>query len=156
KPSKITIGKMGQEGFANIQVSCDRHDADASVVLHSDFGERSFEIPVGPHTSQLKMSASEKRIFGYGLGTATVTVKRIAEDGRELSESNSLTVSLSADHGKLDSSAVTIPSGQSRSEVKVRSVGLGLAKVAVESDSFKSELSDLLFVFPVSYIVSAL
>jgi len=156
KPSKITIGKMGQDGFANISVTCDRHDAEARVILHSDFGERSFDIPVGPHTSELKMSASEKRIFGYGLGTATVTVKRLAEDGRELSDSNSLTVSLSADHGKLDSSAVTFPSGQSRAEVKVRSVGLGLARVSVESDSFKGELADLQFVFPFGFIASAL
>jgi hypothetical protein len=156
RPSKITIGRMGQEGFTNVTVTCDRHDADAKVILHSDFGESSFDIPIGPHTSQLMIFTSESRISGYGLGTATVTVKRMAEDGRELSESNSLRLSLTADHGKLDSSVVTIAPGQSSVEVKVRSVGLGTAKVSAETDSFKSDLANLQFVFPLSYIVSAL
>jgi hypothetical protein len=155
-PNTIQITRLGQDGFVQTFVSCGRHDASAKVTVHSDLGERSFDIPVGPHTSQLQVSASERRIFGYGLGTATMTIKRIAEDGRELSESDPLTVNLSADHGKLDSSSVTIPSGHSRAEVKVRSVGLGAAKISAESDSFKGELSELQFGFPISYVLSAL
>jgi hypothetical protein len=155
-PATLKIISLGQNGFLKTRISCARHDVDAKVVIHSDWGDRSFDIPVGPHTSQLKVSVSEKKIFGYGLGTAVLTIKRMAEDGKELSDSNSLVVNLSAEHGKLDSSSVTIPAGRSHGEVKLRSVGLGATKLSVESDSYKEELSDVQFVFPVSFMVAAL
>jgi hypothetical protein len=156
KPDAVKISKLGQDGFVSTKVSCGRHDTSAKVILHSDLGDRSFDILIGPHVSQLKIAASEKRIFGYGLGTAVLSIKRIAEDGKELSDSNVLTVNLMADRGKLDASLVTIPSGLSHSEVKLRSVGLGATTISAESDSYKGELSDVQFIFPISYILAAL
>lgn len=156
EPATLKIAKLGQEGFVSTVVACRRHDADPKVTLHSDWGERSFDVPVGFHTSQIKLSSSETRLFGYGLGTAVLTVKRFAEDGRELCDSNALVVNLTADHGKADSSTLTIPAGLSHAEVKLRSVGLGPARIAVESDSLKDELAGVQFTFPLTYAVAAL
>ena len=156
KPTTLTISKLGQAGFVLTRISCERHDVNAKVMLNSDLGNRSFDIPIGPRTGGLKISTSENRIFGYGLGTAVLIVKRMAEDGREFSDSNALAVSLSVDHGKLDSSSVTIPAGQSRCEVKLRSVGLGETKVSAEGDSYNDELPNVQFVFPISYLIAAI
>jgi hypothetical protein len=156
EPTTLKIAKLGQEGFVSTVLTCRRHDADPRVTLHSDWGERSFDVPVGFHTSQIKLSSSETRLFGYGLGTAVLTVKRFAEDGRELCDSNALVVNLTADYGKADSSTLTIPAGLSHAEVKLRSVGLGPARIAVESDSLKDELAGVQFTFPLTYAVAAL
>jgi hypothetical protein len=156
EPTTLKIVKLGQEGFVSTMLTCRRHDADPRVTLHSDWGERSFDVPVGFHTSQIRLSSSETRLCGYGLGTAVLTVKRFAEDGRELCDSNALVVNLTADHGKADSSTLTIPAGLSHAEVKLRSVGLGPARIAVESDSLKDELAGVQFTFPLTYAVAAL
>ncbi|HWX20689.1 MAG TPA: hypothetical protein VN578_12390 [Candidatus Binatia bacterium] len=156
KPATLTIKQLGEQGFTSTTITCLRHDSAPRVILHSDWGERSFDVPVVPHTSKLKLSISETKLFGYGLGTAQLTVKRFAEDGRELCDSNALVVNITADHGKADSSTLTIPAGLSHAEVKLRSVGLGPAKIAVESDSLKDELAGVQFTFPLTYTLAAL
>ena len=156
EPATLRIAKLGQEGFVSTDLTCRRHDADPRITLHSDWGERSFNVPVGFHTSQIKLSSSETKLFGYGLGTAVLTVKRFAEDGRELCDPNALVVNITADHGKADSPTLTIPAGLSHAEVKLRSVGLGPARIAVESDSLKDELAGVQFTFPLTYAVAAL
>jgi hypothetical protein len=155
-PASLKIVQLGQQGFVSATITCSRHDTEPQVTLHSDWGERSFEVPIVPHNSKLGLSISETKIFGFGLGTAQLTIKRFAEDGRELSDSNSLVVNVSADHGKTDSSAVTIPAGQSHAEVTLRSVGLGAAQVSAEIDSLKAELPAVQFTFPFAYVLAAI
>src|ERR1051326_6083511 len=77
RPDFVKILRTGPEGYTNVTVLCDRHDLEASVTAHGTVLDESCILPIVARLNDLKVTASPKKIAGYGLGTATLTVRRL-------------------------------------------------------------------------------
>jgi len=154
RPTFVKIERTGPEGYTNVTVLCERHDLEASVTAHGTVLDESCVLPVVAKLNDLKITASPKKVAGYGLGTATLTVRRLAEDNTDLAERSDRPVTLATVRGNLPST-LTIPADKSSAEIELRSSGLGLITITASANGLPLKEERLEFIFPLGLIIWA-
>ena len=154
RPNSVKIERTGTEGYTSVTVLCERHDLEASVTAHGNVLDESCVLPILARLSDLQITASPKKVAGYGLGTATLMVRRLAEDRTELADQSDLSVTLVTVRGNL-ASTLTIPANKSSAEIVLRSSGLGLITVTASASGLSPKEERLEYIFPLSLIVWA-
>ena len=119
EPGEMKFEKLGT--FQSLKVTFPRNDVEARINVFPLTEEAPLVVPAR-RLAVLTSSVSPASILGLGLGTATVTVRRLDQHTNELSEGPSLPVNLVARFARVNST-IEIPSGRSRTEFRVRSVG---------------------------------
>jgi hypothetical protein len=158
RPVSLVLTNTGAEGYREVDFYCRHRGEQARVTVRSDLGEVHFdEIALDVRLGKLVISSVEDRIPGFGLGTTTLTVQRLAEDGQPLMEDTPLDVQLSAEGGaKLDpADALTIPAGKHSVTVQLRSRGVGSRTIKASTGSIGAFVP-MRFDPPVGFLVAVL
>ena len=148
KPQRIVLERIG--GAAEeIQVRCARHNVEGALVttLEGQALEHPFEI--GPSVATLRLVPDVLEVPGFGLGEVEVSLERLAEDGELYAGTAELVASLTADHGALSASEVSLPVGSSRAGgVRLISRGVGEAVLTASAGGLASAPLVVHFTWP--------
>jgi len=155
-PSGVTITRAGPP-YQQVTLSCTDPGADASVTAHNPhIPDKPLKIECARELGKLTVEPVTKKIFGYGLGTTKVRIRRFAKDDFEFADAAELTVTLISSVGKLNPlGSVTILANQSAAEAELRSVGIGSAEITARSGPFSST-EHITFGFPATFLLAAL
>ena len=143
-PAEAEISRVGPGGYSTVRVACSaavkNERPDQYIEIHVGSGNLrySFELPHRPGPPLLIASATS--LAGLGIGSTTLTVKRIEEDGSPLTASQPLTIQLlAAGGGTLEPSTIALPAGQREASVEVRPAGLGTVAVSAVIGELQSQ-----------------
>ncbi|HVR35809.1 MAG TPA: hypothetical protein VMS21_08155 [Methylomirabilota bacterium] len=154
QPTRVLIQRTGTGGYQEATLQCPRLDESAAVLARSDMGELVHPVEMVPRFGRLEIVPAVSRVFGFGLGTTTLTVERLAEDGSGLNIDAPLTLRLSTTRGKLEpEGSMQIPAGSGMAAASLRSSGSGTALVTASADGLQAT-AEIRFIFPLAFIVA--
>jgi hypothetical protein len=142
----------------NPLVLCPDRDQVPRITVRSDLGEVHYEeIDLDVRFGGLEITSGEDRILGFGLGTTRLTIQRLAEGGRLLSNGSPAEVQLTAQGGgKFDpDSMVTIPFGASAATIELRSRGVGQRVILARAGPLEGSIP-IRFTFPIGFLAATL
>ncbi|MGH7466706.1 MAG: hypothetical protein ACRENP_01850 [Longimicrobiales bacterium] len=117
------------------------------IVPEFDLSGVEVWLPVQP---SLIVETSPRRIQGWGVGSALVTVRIIGASGPQ-----PINVGLTLSNGELENSALTTGNTVS-SSTRLRSSGVGAVTVTASAPGFAEATSNIQFVWPVIFFAAAL
>lgn len=118
-PSQLTFTTVGS--FQTLQVTFPRNDVEARIDVFPLTEEAPLVVPAR-WLKCITNTVSPRSILGFGLGTATVTFKRLDQNGKELDEGPDLTLDVAPQFSRVNPTLV-ITRGNGRANFEVRSVG---------------------------------
>ncbi|HKU40020.1 MAG TPA: hypothetical protein VJR89_17790 [Polyangiales bacterium] len=152
-PAEAQIKQVGPAGYDLVRVACSpgvkNESSEQWIELHVGSGSLRypFELPHRPGPPLLL--ASSTSLAGLGLGTTTLTVQRVEEDGSPLVAASEERVQLLAAGGStLLPSSLTIPAGQREASIELRPSGLGKLQVTAVLGEQRSQPVRLQLTWP--------
>lgn len=143
--------------YKQVTLLCQNGNKKAVVTAHfPGVQDKVLEIPCEIELGSLRIESASTRIYGYGLGSAKLTVKELAKDHFDYSSSAESKISLESTLGRLDcGSSVTIPAGQAEADVELRSAGIGIAEITAEYGPYSAK-ENIKFIFPWGILIATL
>jgi hypothetical protein len=129
-PDRAQIATIGPSGYDTVRVACSREVKNERerqyLELFAGQGNLRypFRIPRRPGALVLEVTGSST-LPGFGLGTVTLAVQQLEEDGTPLVTEEAKRIQLSANGGGIDVTSVDIPPGASAATVQLRPSGIG-------------------------------
>jgi hypothetical protein len=155
-PPRLELSKSGVEGYASAIVALPTHEeTNAFVTASSDFGESKFSIDAEPQMAVIELQSSLTSLAGFGIGTATISIVRRAEDGIEL-KAPEASVSLSTTAGRLGDGVLSFSPQSVRVSTSLRSAWIGQANVTARTNNLTAGPIPISFTTPWSYLVAIL
>ncbi len=155
EPAAVRLTTIGT-GEASARIFVDRHGSD--VVLGTRLGGvlSRHTVPVGARTERIVLSANPATIPGFGLGTTTLTLERLAQDDTVHAPAAPLVATLGVNRGWLDASSMEVAASASRVEgTRMRSAWFGPATVRATSGSLSAH-AEVLYEVPWALLAACL
>ena len=158
QPARVLIERAGTSGYREVRLTTERHDQPVEVLAHSDLGDLRFTADIDPGL-KLVLESSQDRVLGFGLESVTLTITRLAHDGRPLLQPAGGWVTMTATQGSLSTSRMRIPERESDVSASLLSTGSGTVMVSARLPPAAGQVK-LDFVVPwlhfIALIVGAL
>ncbi len=148
-PEQLTLSHTNIP-FQTVRLVAATHDDVVTVHIRPSFEPNGVDARIPVRRPLVLATLTPKRIDGYGLETATLTIVGSAGVPKE-----SLAVSLSAERGALGATSLDVPRNRSVTTT-LRSRGVGpdrLTITSVRSDPFVLTIT---YAFPVAFLIFAL
>lgn len=152
-PERAQIATIGPSGYDTVRVSCSRQVKNERerqyLELFAGQGNLRypFRIPRRPGGLVLEVTGSST-LPGFGLGTVTVAVHQLEEDGTPLVTDEARNVQLSANGGGIDVTTVDIAPGASAATLQLRPSGIGQLELSASSGAHRSDPVRLTLEWP--------
>ena len=154
-PDAVVLTTVGEgEGEARLAVA--RHGPDVALVTR--IGSRPFEhaVSVSALTDRIVLTASPTSIPGFGMGTAALSLERLAEDGTVHAPDAPLEATLSVVRGWLEATTIEVPANAGRADgPRLRSAGVGAATVVVRTGELEATVQ-VLYEWPWALLIACL
>jgi len=154
----ISINHAGAP-YVPVTLRCSDPRTSPSVTVHyqEQVPDTTLTIPCVVEPAGLQIVPGDSNIFGFGLGTTSLTIRRVAKDGNDYADTSEAQILLTATGGKLDvGNSATIKANESSVEVTLRSTGLGAASISASYGATPPASQTINFIFPWPLILATL
>lgn len=122
-----------------------------SVQIRPSFSPANpVKVDINVIRPELNIEISPKSIQGWGLEEASITIRTTG-----LAQPKAAEVTLNATRGGLEKTSVNLDDN-GVGAAKIRSIGLGLAKISAKSSRLRDAETDVRFTFPWAFTISAM
>jgi len=148
-PGQLTLSHTNIP-YASVRLAAATHSNVVTMHIHPSFEAAGTDVPIPVRQPLFLVAVSPKRIDGYGLGAATLTIlgtSRVPEE--------SVGVSVDAERGTLGVTSLQVARNHAATTT-VRSRGLGDDRLSVRSGRSDSMVVMITYVAPLAFLVAAL
>ena len=157
RPRRISLKRIGDVNPRKVLFTVQRHGEPTALRTILGGGSSLHPAQVQAKTAVLELVPSVQEVLGFGLGTVDLSLYRLAEDGEPHESDSSVDVSLTTSRGVLDAPSLSFQAGTSRVDgVRLRSRGVGVARVEASLGGLASPTITVRFVWPIAVLVAGL
>jgi hypothetical protein len=143
EPAEAEIERVGPSGYDIVRVACSpavkNEQPTQYITIHVGTGSLRYPFVLPRRPGPPLLIASSSSFPGLGVGSTTLTVKRIEEDGSPIAADQALTIQLvAAGGGTFTPNTLVIPAGQREASVEVRPAGLGAMELTAVLGELRS------------------
>ena len=155
-PTRVTVTNTGTAGAQSVTLTCEDPRAEATVTAFYDPSapRKPLTVPCLRELGDIMIEAQPANIFGYGLGTAAITITRLAKDRYELFDTQNLNVAVTTSKGILRAGTL-IRSNDCSARIEFRSIGIGSAFIKARVGPF-SDTQSIQFTFPLGIMIGTM
>jgi hypothetical protein len=129
EPPSLEVSRAGVGGYQQFTVFTKQFEHPVRVGARSRFGDDHYEANVDPGTGLIKLGQSASQVDGFGLGKATISVGRYADNGQLLPVRADSRVQLQTSAGHLEPEHVDLKANTATGEAALFSESWGVATV---------------------------
>jgi hypothetical protein len=142
-PARARIATIGPAGYDTVKVACSREvkneRAQQQLELFAGQGHLSYPFSIPRRPGPPRLSASARRILGFGFESVMLTASQVEEDGTSLTADEDRVYHLSSSRGDLDQPELVIKKGASDASVEIRPDGIADLELSASFGALRSE-----------------
>lgn len=151
----IRIERSGGSGYKRVRLTTRQREGETLFTARAGpADELKSSIAVYREPTAFRLNLAPAEIPALGIGTGSLTVSLLAQDGMPIAPATAFNVQLSSRRLR-HPSLIVVPAGMDSAQVEVRSVGVGADEIMAVSGALRAS-HPVRLIFPVAVSVATL
>jgi hypothetical protein len=160
EPARLVLQQVGAEGDQLVRVACSPAQKNAQprqlLTVRVDRGQLEYPFELARRPGRLLLESSASAVAGFGIGSMTLTLTQVEEDGTPLPSREDEEIALIAEGGAMSPSKLVLARGQSSTSALAQVHGVGPMIVRAGSAVRRSHELPIERTWPTVFLLATL